>query len=285
MADRSALMVERPARAAAPSPSTLCAEDTRRLALEWGLTADEYESILQRLGRLPSVTEVAMFSVEWCEHCGYPKSRRLLALLPKESRRVKVLVGADTGGFQFTDDLAVVMKVESHNHPSQVEPFQGAATGVGGILRDIFTVGARPIASVNSLRFGDPGDAYTRYLVDGVVRGIAHYGNSCGVPTVAGEVYFHPSFTGNCLVNALSVGVVPVKKLVSAAAAGPGNPVIYVGSSTGRDGIGGCTGSASPAGAAARPWGRAPASGKHQRWLCAPDRPAPRPAYRTAGAS
>src|SRR5436190_6384811 len=133
------------------------------------------------------------------------------------------------------------MKVESHNHPSQVEPFQGAATGVGGILRDIFTVGARPIASANSLRFGNPDDPYTRYLVDGVVRGISHYGNSTGVPTVAGEVYFHPSYQGNCLVNALSVGVAPVKRLVSSAAAGPGNPVMYVGSSTGRDGIGGCS--------------------------------------------
>jgi phosphoribosylformylglycinamidine synthase II len=224
-----------------PRLATLSPEATRQLALEWGLTAAEYESIRERLGRLPTVTEVAMFSVEWCEHCGYPKSRRLLALLPKESRRAKVLVGADTGGFYLTDDLAVVMKVESHNHPSQVEPFQGAATGVGGILRDIFTVGARPIASANSLRFGDPHDPYTRYLVDGVVRGIAHYGNSTGVPTVAGDVYFHPSYTGNCLVNALSVGVTPVKRLVSSAAAGPGNPVLYVGSSTGRDGIGGCS--------------------------------------------
>src|SRR5713101_6111275 len=238
MADRSALMAEKPTGTSAsspssliPHPSSLSPEDTRRLALEWGLTADEYESIRERLGRLPSVTDVAMFSVEWCEHCGYPKSRRLLSLLPKESRRVKVLVGADTGGFQFNDDLAVVMKVESHNHPAQVEPFQGAATGVGGILRDIFTVGARPIASANSLRFGKPEDPYTRYLLDGVVRGIAHYGNACGVPTVAGEVYFHPSFTGNCLVNALSVGVVPVKKMVSAAAAGVGKAGRYVGTS------------------------------------------------------
>src|SRR6476660_8466970 len=129
---------------------TLTPEATRQLALEWGLTAEEYDSILERLGRLPTVTEVAMFSVEWCEHCGYPKSRRVLSLLPKTSRRAKVLVGADTGGFYFTDDLAVVMKVESHNHPSQVEPYQGAATGVGGIVRDIFTCGARPIASGNS---------------------------------------------------------------------------------------------------------------------------------------
>jgi phosphoribosylformylglycinamidine synthase len=155
----------------------LTAEETRKLALEWGLTEAEYDRIVSGIGRLPTVTEVAMFSVEWCEHCGYPKSRALLGKLPKTSSRCRVLVGADTGGFYLTDDLAAVMKVESHNHPSQVEPFQGAATGVGGIIRDIFTVGARPIASGNSLRFGDLSDAYTRYLVDGVVRGIAHYGN------------------------------------------------------------------------------------------------------------
>jgi phosphoribosylformylglycinamidine synthase subunit PurL len=233
-------MAVAPAQPEATRPQ-LTPEETRRLALEWGLSESEYDSILERLGRVPTVTEIAMFSVEWCEHCGYPKSRKLLALFPKESRRVKVLVGADTGGFHFTDELAVVMKVESHNHPSQVEPFQGAATGVGGILRDIFTVGARPIASANSLRFGNLDDPYTRYLLNGVVRGIGHYGNCVGVPTVAGEVYFHPSYTGNCLVNALSVGVGPLKKLVSSSAAGPGNPVVYVGSSTGRDGIGGCS--------------------------------------------
>lgn len=215
--------------------------ETRRLAREWGLTDAEYDRIEAGLGRLPTVTEVAMFSVEWCEHCGYPKSRNLLGLLPRASGRCRVLVGADTGGFYLTDDVAVVMKIESHNHPSQVEPFQGAATGVGGIIRDIFTVGARPIASANSLRFGDLSDPYTRYLVDGVVRGISSYGNSIGVPTVAGEVLFHPSYQGNCLVNALAVGVAPVSRLVPAAAKGPGNPVIYVGASTGRDGIGGCS--------------------------------------------
>src|SRR5207249_12081737 len=131
---------------------------------------------------------------DWCHDCGRPKSCRVLSLLPKTSRLAKELVGADTGGFYCNGDLALVMKVESHHQPSQVEPFQGAATGVGGILPDIFTVGARPIASANSLRFGDPHDPYTRYLVDGVVRGIAHYGNATGVPTVAGEVYFHPSY-------------------------------------------------------------------------------------------
>jgi phosphoribosylformylglycinamidine synthase len=219
----------------------LSGEETRQLAREWGLTDAEYDRILEGLGRLPSVTEVAMFSVEWCEHCGYPKSRRLLALLPKTSSRCRVLVGADSGGFYLTDDLAVVMKVESHNHPSQVEPFQGAATGVGGIIRDIFTVGARPIASGNSLRFGNLDDPYTRYLLNGVVSGISHYGNSIGVPTVCGEVAFNPSYTGNCLVNAMAVGVAPASRLASSAAAGAGNPVLYVGSSTGRDGIGGCS--------------------------------------------
>lgn len=220
---------------------TLSPEQTRRLALEWGLTEGEYARILEGLGRLPTVTEVAMFSVEWCEHCGYPKSRNLLAVLPRTSPRCRVLVGADTGGFYLTDDLAVVLKVESHNHPSQVEPFQGAATGVGGIIRDIFTVGARPIASGNSLRFGDLADPYTRYLLNGVVSGISFYGNSIGVPTVTGEVQFHPSYRGNCLVNALAVGIAPAKRLIPAAARGPGNPVIYVGARTGRDGIGGCS--------------------------------------------
>jgi phosphoribosylformylglycinamidine synthase subunit PurL len=241
MRSESILSPRSPRLGGEPQPSGLTPEQTRQLALEWGLTPAEYERIVEGLGRLPTVTEVAMFSVEWCEHCGYPKSRRLLGLLPKTSRRCRVLVGADTGGFYLTDDLAVVMKVESHNHPSQVEPFQGAATGVGGIIRDIFTVGARPIASGNSLRFGELSDPYTRYLLNGVVRGISSYANSLGVPTVAGEVQFHPSYRGNCLVNALAVGIAPADRLASAAASGPGNPVLYVGSRTGRDGIGGCS--------------------------------------------
>src|SRR5436305_3699289 len=213
----------------------------RQAAYDWGLTPYEYERILDGLGRQPTLTEIAMFSVEWCEHCGYPKSRNVLRMLPNASERVKVLVGADSGGFYVTPDLAVVMKVESHNHPSQVEPYQGAATGVGGIVRDIFTCGARPSASGNSLRFGPLSDAYTRYLLAGVVRGIGGYGNSIGVPTVAGEERFNESYRGNCLVNALAVGIAPVDQLLSSAASGPGNPVIYAGSSTGRDGIGGCS--------------------------------------------
>lgn len=221
--------------------SQLAPEQLRQAAYDWGLTPGEYDRILEGLGRQPTLTEVAMFSVEWCEHCGYPKSRKVLSLLPNSSRRVRTLVGADSGGFYLTDDLAVVMKVESHNHPSQVEPYQGAATGVGGIVRDIFTCGARPIASGNSLRFGPLDDPYTRYLLRGVVAGIGGYGNSIGVPTVAGEVAFHPSYRGNCLVNALCVGIAPASRILPSAAAGPGNPVYYVGSSTGRDGIGGCS--------------------------------------------
>jgi phosphoribosylformylglycinamidine synthase II len=226
---------------AAPADTELSPDQLRQAAYEWGLTPFEYERILTGLGRQPTLTEIAMFSVEWCEHCGYPKSKNVLRLLPNTSTKARVLVGADSGGFYLTPDLAVVMKVESHNHPSQVEPYQGAATGVGGIIRDIFTCGARPIASGNSLRFGSLDDAYTRYLLSGVVHGIGGYGNSIGVPTVCGEVNFNPSYTGNCLVNALAVGVAPADLLLSSAAAGAGNPVLYVGSSTGRDGIGGCS--------------------------------------------
>ena len=219
----------------------LSAQELRRLALEWGLTDEEYDRVVEGLGRQPSITEVAMFSVEWCEHCGYPKSRNVLRMLPNTSPKCEVLVGADSGGFYLTDDLAVLMKVESHNHPSQVEPKQGAATGVGGIIRDIFTCGARPIASGNSLRFGPLDDPYNRYLVRGVVDGIGSYGNSVGVPTVCGEVSFDESYTGNCLVNALCVGIVPAERLVQAGARGAGNVIMYAGSSTGRDGIGGCS--------------------------------------------
>jgi phosphoribosylformylglycinamidine synthase subunit PurL len=223
------------------SRNVLSPEQLRQAAYDWGLTPYEFERILAGLGRQPTLTEVAMFSVEWCEHCGYPKSRNVLRLLPNTSPRAEVLVGADSGGFYLTPGLAVVMKVESHNHPSQVEPVQGAATGVGGIVRDIFTCGARPIAAGNSLRFGPLSDAYTHYLLNGVVHGVGSYGNSIGVPNVTGEVYFNESYRGNCLVNAMAVGVAPVERLLSSAAAGAGNPVIYAGSSTGRDGIGGCS--------------------------------------------
>ncbi len=231
------MAVETPTR----SGENLTPEQLRQAAYDWGLTPYEYERILEGLGRQPTLTEIAMFSVEWCEHCGYPKSRNVLRMLPKTSTQAEVLVGADSGGFYLTPDLAVVMKVESHNHPSQVEPYQGAATGVGGIVRDIFTCGARPIASGNSLRFGPLSDPYTRYLLRGVVHGIGGYGNSIGVPTVVGEVRFSDSYTGNCLVNAMAVGVAPTQQLLSSAAKGAGNPVLYAGSRTGRDGIGGCS--------------------------------------------
>jgi phosphoribosylformylglycinamidine synthase len=224
-----------------PSDLELTPEQLRQAAYDWGLTPYEYERILEGLGRQPTLTEIAMFSVEWCEHCGYPKSKNVLRMLPNTSTKAEVLVGADSGGFYLTPGVAVVMKVESHNHPSQVEPYQGAATGVGGIVRDIFTCGARPVASGNSLRFGPLSDPYTRYLLAGVVHGIGGYGNSIGVPTVVGEVSFNESYIGNCLVNAMAVGVAPVDQLLSSAAAGAGNPVLYVGSSTGRDGIGGCS--------------------------------------------
>lgn len=204
-----------------------------------GLKDEEYQRILEILKREPTPTELAMFSVEWSEHCGYPRSRKLLKLLPKEGK-YPVLIGEDSGGI-VVDDLAVVFKMESHNHPSQVEPKQGAATGVGGIIRDIFTAGARPIASLNSLRFGPLSEPYNRYLMRGVVEGIQSYGNCIGVPTVGGEIYFEESYTGNCLVNVMNIGIAPRDKLARARAFGAGNAIMYAGSSTGRDGIGGCS--------------------------------------------
>ncbi len=204
-----------------------------------GLKDEEYQKILEILGREPSPTELAMFSVEWSEHCGYPRSRNLLKLLPK-SGKYQTLIGEDSGGI-IVDDLAIVFKMESHNHPSQVEPKQGAATGVGGIIRDIFTAGARPIASLNSLRFGPLSKPYNRYLLRGVVDGIQFYGNCIGVPTVGGEIYFDESYSGNCLVNAMSIGVADKNRLARARATGSENSIMYVGASTGRDGIGGCS--------------------------------------------
>ncbi|MDI6731123.1 MAG: phosphoribosylformylglycinamidine synthase subunit PurL [Candidatus Margulisbacteria bacterium] len=204
-----------------------------------GLTDAEYQKIEQIMGREPSSTELAMFSVEWSEHCGYPRSRKYLGLFPKEGK-YEALIGEDSGGFVY-DGLAIVFKMESHNHPSQVEPKQGAATGVGGIIRDIFTAGARPIASLDSLRFGPLSEPYNRFLLKGVVDGIAFYGNCLGVPTVGGEIYFDESYSGNCLVNAMSIGICKKEELARARAGGVGNPIMYVGSSTGKDGIGGCS--------------------------------------------
>jgi len=204
-----------------------------------GLKDEEYARILNILKREPTPTELAMFSVEWSEHCGYTRSRKLLKLLPKTGM-YKTLIGEDAGGI-IVDDLAVVFKMESHNHPSQIEPRQGAATGVGGIIRDIFTAGARPIASLNSLRFGPLDRPYNRYLLKGVVDGIQFYGNCLGVPTVGGEIYFDESYNGNCLVNVMSIGIADKDKLAVARAFGVGNTIMYVGSSTGKDGIGGCS--------------------------------------------
>lgn len=212
------------------------------LALEHGLTEEEFERIKKILGRVPTFTELGIFSVMWSEHCSYKNSIALLKTLPRSGSRLLVGAGEENAGLvDIGDDLAVAFKIESHNHPSAVEPYQGAATGVGGIMRDIFTMGARPIASLNSLRFGTLDDARTRFLFDGVVRGIGDYGNSFGVPTVAGEVYFDESYQGNPLVNAMAVGIVKKNQHASAIAKGEGNSVMIVGSSTGRDGIHGAT--------------------------------------------
>lgn len=215
---------------------------TLELAAEHGLTKDEYEKILKILGRVPTFTELGIFSVMWSEHCSYKNSIALLKTLPRSGGRLLVGAGEENAGLvDIGDGLAVAFKIESHNHPSAVEPYQGAATGVGGIMRDIFTMGARPVASLNSLRFGSIKDARSRYLFDGVVRGIGDYGNCFGVPTVAGEVYFDESYQDNPLVNAMAVGIVKRENVASAVAKGEGNPVMIVGSSTGRDGIHGAT--------------------------------------------
>lgn len=213
-----------------------------KLAFEHGLNEDEYNKMLNILGRVPTFTELGIFSVMWSEHCSYKNSISLLKTLPRSGGRLLVSAGEENAGLiDIGDDLAVCFKIESHNHPSAVEPYQGAATGVGGIMRDIFTMGARPIASLNSLRFGSLKDDRTRFLFDGVVRGIGDYGNSFGVPTVAGEVYFDESYQDNPLVNAMSVGIVKKDMAASAVAKGKGNAIMIVGSSTGRDGIHGAT--------------------------------------------
>ncbi len=217
-------------------------EITLSLALEHGLTEEEFEKIKEILGRTPTFTELGIFSVMWSEHCSYKNSIALLKTLPRSGKKLLVGAGEENAGLvDIGDGLAIAFKIESHNHPSAVEPYQGAATGVGGIMRDIFTMGARPIASLDSLRFGTLDDPHTRFLFDGVVRGIGDYGNSFGVPTVAGEVYFDESYQGNPLVNAMAIGIVKTEHVASAIAKGEGNPVMIVGSSTGRDGIHGAT--------------------------------------------
>ena len=206
-----------------------------------GLTDGELEAICEKLGRDPNDLELAMFSVMWSEHCSYKSSRPLLATLPTKGEDVVAGVGEQAGVISIGDGLAVAFKIESHNHPSAVEPYQGAATGVGGILRDVFAMGARPIAVLDALRFGDPADARTRHLVDGVVRGVGGYGNCVGVPTVGGELVFDPSYQGNPLVNVMAIGLLEDGMLMRASADGPGNLVVLYGSATGRDGIGGAS--------------------------------------------
>ncbi|HIN19781.1 MAG TPA: phosphoribosylformylglycinamidine synthase subunit PurL [Candidatus Marinimicrobia bacterium] len=213
-----------------------------KIAKEHGLSDDEFKRILEKLGREPNYVELGIFSVMWSEHCSYKSSIKMLKTLPREGGRLLVEAGEENAGLvDLGDGLATAFKIESHNHPSAVEPYEGAATGIGGIMRDIFTMGARPIASMNSLRFGSLERARNRYLLDHVVEGIADYGNCLGIPMVGGEVVIEDSYSGNCLVNAMSLGIVETKYVTSAIAKGVGNPVYIVGSTTGRDGIHGAT--------------------------------------------
>src|SRR5476649_700725 len=208
---------------------------------EHGLSPEEYARIKKLLGRDANLVELGVFSVMWSEHCSYKSTRAHLKKLPTKAPWVLQGPVENAGVIDIGDGDACIFKMESHNHPSFIEPYQGAATGVGGILRDVFTMGARPIANLNALRFGSPNNPMTKRIVDGVVRGIGGYGNCVGVPTVGGEINFHPAYDGNPLVNAMTVGVARKDKIFLSAAAGIGNPVVYVGSKTGRDGIHGAT--------------------------------------------
>src|SRR5215207_3634501 len=213
---------------------------TPELIQKHNLTAEEYTKVKAILGREPSYTELGIFSVMWSEHCSYKNSRPLLKTFPTKSPKILVGAGEENAGIiDIGDGLAIAFKIESHNHPSAVEPFQGAATGVGGIVRDIFTMGARPVCAVNSLRFGELSNPEVRRLFSGVVSGIAHYGNCFGIPTIAGEVYFDKSYEGNPLVNAFCLGVLRHEQIARGRATGIGNPVFYVGPATGRDGLAG----------------------------------------------
>ena len=214
---------------------------TPEIVAEHGLKPDEYDRIVKAMGREPNITELGIFSVMWSEHCSYKSSRRHLRKLPTEAPWVICGPGENAGIIDIGDGQAAIFQMESHNHPSFIEPSQGAATGVGGILRDVFTMGARPVANLNALRFGSPDHPKTRHLLSGVVAGIGGYGNCVGVPTIGGECDFHPAYNGNILVNAMTVGIADTDKIFYSAAAGIGNPVIYVGSKTGRDGIHGAT--------------------------------------------
>ena len=216
-------------------------EITPEIVAQHGLSPEEYERVLTALGRAPNLTELGIFSVMWSEHCSYKSSRLHLKKLPTSAPWVIQGPGENAGVIDIGHGQAAIFKMESHNHPSYIEPYQGAATGVGGILRDVFTMGARPVANMNALRFGRPDHPRMRHLIAGVVSGIGGYGNCVGVPTVGGEVNFHPAYDGNILVNAMTVGVAETAKIFYSAAAGIGNPVVYVGSKTGRDGIHGAT--------------------------------------------
>jgi phosphoribosylformylglycinamidine synthase len=222
-------------------PQSLSPELAPKLAEELGLKLEEYEKVVSVLGRVPSVTELYMYSLMWSEHCSYKHSRKALRMFPNEGPHVLQGPGENAGVISVGDGWAVAFKMESHNHPSAIEPYQGAATGVGGIIRDIFTMGARPIASLNSLRFGTLDKPRQRYLFEGAVAGIGGYGNCLGVPTVGGEVYFDEAYEGNCLINAFSLGLMREENLTLATASGPGNLVLLIGSTTGRDGIGGAS--------------------------------------------
>ena len=214
---------------------------TPEMVREHGLSEPEYARILTLMGREPSFVELGIFSVMWSEHCSYKSTRFHLKKLPTKAPWVIQGPGENAGVIDIGDGDACIFKMESHNHPSFIEPYQGAATGVGGIMRDVFTMGARPIAMMNALRFGEPSHPKTRHLVSGVVSGIGGYGNCMGVPTVGGEVNFHKSYNGNILVNAMCVGLARQDKIFLSAAKGAGNPVVYIGSKTGRDGIHGAT--------------------------------------------
>src|SRR4051812_19621213 len=217
-------------------------EITAATAEQLRLTAEEFNLIKNKLDRAPNFTELCCFSAMWSEHCSYKNSIKWLKTLPRDGKKMLVKAGEENAGLMdIGDGYGVVFKIESHNHPSAIEPFQGAATGVGGIHRDIFTMGARPIASLNSLRFGSLKEAKTKHLLAGVVHGIGHYGNCFGVPTVGGEIYFEEKYHTNPLVNAMSVGILKEGETISATAKGIGNPVFFVGSATGKDGIGGAS--------------------------------------------
>src|ERR1700741_934811 len=214
---------------------------TPQVVAEHGLAPDEYERLLKIMGRTPTMVELGIFSAMWSEHCSYKSSRVHLKKLPTKAPWVIQGPGENAGVIDIGDGQAAIFKMESHNHPSYIEPYQGAATGVGGILRDVFTMGARPIANMNALRFGRPDHPKMRHLIAGVIHGIGGYGNCVGVPTVGGETNFHAAYDGNILVNAMTVGVADTDKIFYCAATGLGNPLVYVGSKTGRDGIHGAT--------------------------------------------